>query len=274
MATKEKPHLLTLPREVRDNIYSHLHHEVMLRVPTKHRTQVLQVKNAPIVAILLTRSQLYHEYKDADCFKNLTGWLYWASPFGDPMPTIIADSRVLSQIRHLELAECVDVYYEQADFDHKIPFGEASARYLRVQLVPMLPRLKTLRFRTWYRIRTTTEHVCFESDGYVVVPVSVPHKICGLEMVQVAAGCDFTQSSRRLVHDLHSTTYFVYANEKASTKKVNFWTLEEVCDMSDELVEYRPKYRAAQLEEYEKMRKGVSAVLNAKVLGWTDKRMA
>ena len=66
----------------------------------------------------------------------------------------------------------------------------------------------------------------------------------------------------------------MYANEKASTKQVNFWTLEEVCDMSDELVEYRPKYRAAQLEEYEKMRKGVSAVLNAKVLDWTDKRMA
>ena len=165
MATKEKPHLMTLPREVRDNIYSYLRHKVMLRVPTEHRTQALQVKNAPIVAVLLTHSQLYHEYKDADCFKNLTGWLYWAPPCGDPMPAIIADSRVLSQIRHLELAEAVAVYSEQDGFDYKIPSGEAFARYLRVQLVPMLPHLKTLRLRTWSYTPITINHVCFESDG-------------------------------------------------------------------------------------------------------------
>ena len=108
----------------------------------------------------------------------------------------------------------------------------------------------------------------------MVAPVSVPHMICGLKMIQVATGYDFTKSSHRLVLALHSTTYFVYANEKANTKKENFWTLKEVCAMSDQTVVYQPKYRAGQLDEYEKMRKGVSAVLNAKVLNWTDKRMA
>ena len=276
MASKEKPHLLTLPQEIRDHIYSYLHHGVSLRIRTKHRAQHIRMQNAPIVAVLLTHSKLYHEYKDADCFKNLSAWLYWKSPWARPSfyvrpriaPTI-ADSRALSQIRHLEFAQAVPTKAVLDLFRYDILSGEAFFRYLRVQLVPMLPRLKTLRFRTYYCIDVSTNYISFDTTDYVVNPVSVPRTICGLKMIQVATGCELRLSPRHDYHRLWSTTYFVYANEKASTKKVKFWTLEEAIDEQNDWFKYQPSH----LEEYEKERKGISAILNAKVLNWTDKRM-
>jgi hypothetical protein len=167
MATKEKPHLLTLPREIRDNI---------------------------------------------------SGILYWKSPFACPRTASTADSRVLSQIRHLELTEGVDTDPGEIEFGHKILSGEAFFRYIRVQLVPMLPRLKTLRFRTGYSYDLHTDHVCFESADYVVEPVSVSQTICGLKMIQVTSGCDFTMSHRRSFHCLHSNTLCTRTQKQAQRR--------------------------------------------------------
>lgn len=154
-------------------------------------------------------------------------------------------------------------------FGREITFHEDFIRRIRLLLMPMLPRLQSLRFRAAYCRDILVDHVCFESAGYVVEPLSVPHTICGLKMIQAATGCEFDKARSRTVHHLHSTTYFVYANEKASIKKVNFWTLADVSAVPDGWVKFSP----ATLEYYETEREGISAVLSAKVLGWTDRRM-
>lgn len=271
MTTKEKPNLLTFPREIRDNIYSHLHHEVVLSVPTdpiERRTQHLKVVNAPIVAVLLTHPQLHHEYRDADCFKNLSGMLYCSALLDHPTTSSTADSRVLSQIRHLEIAGPVTTDPRNFSFIREISSNEDFFHHIRL-LVPTLTRLQTLRFRAVHCRETRVDHVCFVSAVYVVEQLFVPHTICGLKMIQTATGCEFDKARSRIVHHLHSTTYYVYANKKANTKKINFCTLAEVSAIPDSWVKLSP----ATLEYYEKEREGISAALSAKVLGWTDRRM-
>lgn len=103
----------------------------------------------------------------------------------------------------------------------------------------------------------------------------MPHKFCDPKTIQVATGCDFTDSAGRInlidryLHRLHSTTYYVYANAKESITQTNFWNLAEISDWLDGWV----KYSQSDLERFEKEREGISTVLNAKVLGWTDHRM-
>jgi hypothetical protein len=73
------PHLLTLPREVRDEIYSYLHHtlemEVKLSVAEQeygfYEPAAVHLENAPYLAVLCTHSRMYEEYNES-CFKNLS----------------------------------------------------------------------------------------------------------------------------------------------------------------------------------------------------------
>ena len=67
------PHLLTLPREIRDNIYEYLHRTIRPGSLNISSTQTLHLvlKNAPYPAVLRVHSQLYQEYLEADCFRNL-----------------------------------------------------------------------------------------------------------------------------------------------------------------------------------------------------------
>jgi len=59
MATTTAPNLLTLPREIRDQIYGYLQREVMVygKQPDKTRGYDVVLKNAPLVAMLLTHSR-------------------------------------------------------------------------------------------------------------------------------------------------------------------------------------------------------------------------
>jgi hypothetical protein len=276
MATKEAPHLLTLPREIRDSIYSHLRHEVVLRC----QYESLQLQNAPIVAVLLTHSQLYHEYKETDYYKNLSCKLCWQKDFPYGRITAIkADSRALSQINHLELSEAVSLdsrYYKSVIGGPIVRSDEAFIRDMRMYLLPMLSRLRTLRFHTWYYKVISTDYVCLDSAHYVaqaaLVSTSLPHAIRGLKMIQVATGC--TLSPLYSIHRLSVITSYVYANTKVSTNKANICSLAEVEGWVDGLGDGLAKYSPSGLEKFKKEREDISVVLNAEVLGWTDRRMA
>ena len=67
------PHLLTLPREIRDNIYEYLHRTIRPGSLNISSTQTLHLvlKNAPYPAVLRVHSLLYQEYLEADCIRNL-----------------------------------------------------------------------------------------------------------------------------------------------------------------------------------------------------------
>jgi hypothetical protein len=279
MAMEDVPHLLTLPREVRDNIYSYLHHEVSRH----YQNRRLQLKNAPIVAVLLTHSQLYHEYQDADCYKDLHCVLPSSRCKDIERPKAIrADSKVFSQISHLDLhvglrsdplegepGEAMYSHPTEESIGHKIPTEQSLESSIPKPLRPMLPRLKTLRFSTWHHKNIRTEDISLDSAGYRSKSVPVPQTIHGLKMIQVANVCRFANDADKVGwHVILSEGYYLYANTTAKTSKANFWTLAEVADVT--VATYWP----ADLERFEKEREGIAAVLAAKVLGWTDQRMA
>ncbi len=69
----EPPHLLTLPREVRNNIYNHLYRAV--KIPWRFETTIarrreshdleIQVDNFPLIGVLLTCHRLHNEYLES-----------------------------------------------------------------------------------------------------------------------------------------------------------------------------------------------------------------
>ena len=67
------PHLLILPREVRNLIYEYLTREVELRGIAKFGDfpVIVALHNAPYINILLTHSRLHDEYKDSSAFLEL-----------------------------------------------------------------------------------------------------------------------------------------------------------------------------------------------------------
>ena len=80
------PNLLTLPREIRNKIYSHLYQAVTVLWACKGRARSnnhnedennlfemveLQIDNLPLLAVLLTHSRLHAEYLESQPFHNL-----------------------------------------------------------------------------------------------------------------------------------------------------------------------------------------------------------
>ncbi|CAA9963202.1 hypothetical protein PTMSG1_06570 [Pyrenophora teres f. maculata] len=78
------PHLLTIPREIRDEIYSYLSNKVEVQVstwcprdtsgpeiPIDNTCFDAYLENAPLVNVLLINSQVRDEYHEAACFKKL-----------------------------------------------------------------------------------------------------------------------------------------------------------------------------------------------------------
>ncbi|KAF3037457.1 hypothetical protein E8E12_001308 [Didymella heteroderae] len=62
------PDLLTLPREIRDQIYKHLVHDLNYRhaIATRYENIVrISVKDLPMVSLYMTHPRLYDEYKYA-----------------------------------------------------------------------------------------------------------------------------------------------------------------------------------------------------------------
>ena len=74
MATAAPLHLLTLPREIRNNIYGFLSRDIDLRTINELGgvATVVHITNAPCVEVLLTHSRIRDEYLEAECFRNLS----------------------------------------------------------------------------------------------------------------------------------------------------------------------------------------------------------
>lgn len=67
-----KAHLLALPRELRDEIYNHLSHDLTLEEIPDTGGVHAKICRAPILNVLLTHSTLYDECLASEIFKRLT----------------------------------------------------------------------------------------------------------------------------------------------------------------------------------------------------------
>src|SRR5690242_14218221 len=72
--------LLALPREIRNIIYSYLHHDITVDWGYKHSSFPIGghlavpifLYNAPLLTLLRTCKLLFEEYRQAECFRKLT----------------------------------------------------------------------------------------------------------------------------------------------------------------------------------------------------------
>jgi hypothetical protein len=77
MAAHTPPHLLTIPREIRNIIYGYLTHDVVHEFlwqecpKSSVRASAIHFEQAPILSVLLTHSQISEEYCESKCFWNL-----------------------------------------------------------------------------------------------------------------------------------------------------------------------------------------------------------
>jgi hypothetical protein len=233
--------LLTIPREIRDIIYSYLHHPVQVCSYQSLRTANLKLRNAPLVAVLQTHPQVYKEYQAADCFKNLSCVLTYRqvpalASFAEIIRTTSpADSKSFSNISHVELRSPV---------------------YLTLScILNLIPR------------ELCENPTKFESAA---PPMPPPHQsLFGLELIQVAKGYNFSwDPDEEYTHQPQVFRFYLYANANASISKEKFWTLAEA---SDRLI--KVDYPEEVLESLEEKRQGITAFLSPKVVGWEDQRM-
>jgi hypothetical protein len=109
--------LLTLPREIRNIIYTHLAHDItldwgycMFPFPIGgHRAVRLQVYDAPLPDVLLTCAQIYHEYRQDKRFEtpsitiNVSEDCTWRLLEGEPTNQARA-FKVLGHVHRLEFS--------------------------------------------------------------------------------------------------------------------------------------------------------------------------
>lgn len=185
-------HLLLLPREIRNQIYSYLHKEVEfpLRDLGERCPAQLRVQNMPFPQMLRVHSQLYHEYRE-DCWfkKHLTASL----PLYDPhrkyelagtIPN--KEAIALSQISRLTIP-----VHRRLDLHvHKL-----LERYIQ----DTMPNLSIIRLLTGdmggplTEVPSTSQELFSVRDGRIKVPIV--QDFCLLPLIQ-KINCEFIQTKK------------------------------------------------------------------------------
>lgn len=103
-------HLLTIPREIRDNIYSHLHQPVTCNWTWEQSGRSyeisMQINNAPLFDVFFVNRQLYDEYSDHSRVQGYNIHLTWKNILESSPSSAEGHSKllpVLTHIRHLTL---------------------------------------------------------------------------------------------------------------------------------------------------------------------------
>jgi hypothetical protein len=141
--------LLSLPREIRNIIYSHLSHDITLDWGYRmfpfplggHCAVSIQVPDAPLPAVLLSCAQIYHEYSQDGRFRKPTITIGVDSTFR------LLECEPTNQARVFEILGAI----RQVDFFIKSVDGEsarahwASIDELSQAIAVLAPKLKTIR---------------------------------------------------------------------------------------------------------------------------------
>lgn len=108
------PHLLTLPREIRDNIYQYLYQGGVhiTREPNAPlgNTRPPQVSRAPVLSVMLTCKRLYEECREHPDIRNVAASLGWNIPLGDP-PSLVECETVRNLARQIQHYDIVVGHY-------------------------------------------------------------------------------------------------------------------------------------------------------------------
>jgi hypothetical protein len=245
------PSLLGLPRELRDEIYSYLHHETYVQwqwTPLEMTDlkflgkQRLELHNAPQLSVLLAHSQLRDEYMESACFKNLSTSirlrahsnirlpkpLPWPAHLKDPNCVKMAP-HALAHLRRFEVFVDCDQYC----CDKITPGVQlwAEIHDLVKTTQKMSPHLHTVRIACYNdsgrKLKQPNEiYALFTSDAFLPPPLP---SLSDFQLVQRAEGyrlkCGGESMEQEWLHAVVHVGAYVYVPDSAN---VRFWTRDEV----------------------------------------------
>jgi hypothetical protein len=221
--TPPTAHLLTIPRELRDQIYSYLTHSFQRTWMSQDQrfSCVIRYENAPLPSLFLAHTRLRDEYLEAVRDKP-------------PSATFIADSprSILASLledndfkyRGLELLYNATLVVDyrppyEADFSLQlipcIVVLGARAPRLRTIQVALARRLATMSHKQLPMVRHIMNHV-HTTAGYPSMPANVIH----LPLTQKTEAFhirynepDPMRESEDKVHQVKHLAYFIFTNE-------------------------------------------------------------
>jgi hypothetical protein len=237
------PHLLTLPREIRNDIYSYLHKEVVVHNAGTSYPSILDVQvrleNVPYMSVLLINSQIYQEYREADCFRNLSAQVdmdlklrYWLRG-----PVMVRELKLsaLSFVRHVTIVHkrCIGLgMMRHVALPDESGIGLGMIEKYLGEKMPMLRTVRHLTdagetsiledpklFSEWPLTR-------FDTDEH-----SLPRTFLGLPLVQMAIAkhvqCFDAKSYPEglLLHTVKTMRLVLYTTEDPYRKHT--WTPEQ-----------------------------------------------
>ncbi|KAH7355489.1 hypothetical protein BKA66DRAFT_446565 [Pyrenochaeta sp. MPI-SDFR-AT-0127] len=263
-------HLLCLPRELRDKIYTHLYQSVTLDWKwraTRTRRALIEVtfKEAPVLSVLLTCTQLHDEYVEAKHFKNLSVMLNWGSmTMWRKSQTRSNNGRhmgtVLSRLRHATLITTRDINWDKAallfDFLRTKSPNLASAR--------IVPRCSLCWISIAELSSTPDPHrLALNSQ----VPYNLPDLLAGFPLAQVGEGyhIDFGFDWRR-GHgaNIYEVGVYLYTFQRAWDDWWGPSDILEILPLRENGAELRIAVPEPCVDEIERVR--------YQIWDWTEKR--
>lgn len=224
--TNDAPHLLTLPREIRDQIYSYLYREVAFKERELKAGCIaqLRVENMPYPALSQVNSQLHHEYGEKDHSRQgVTAHLIIRSRSHSndpPSPIPTDEAAAMPHIHHLTISTS--------------RLSLSMLNFFHFFLQHNMPHLHTIRLLTW-RIRrpltevpATSQNPSYNWNGIVRVPIA--EAVCGLRLVQ-KVNCRYVQYEEMPGHTNYPR-FIVGCTYAADTSDRLLWIPQHVLDVS------------------------------------------
>ena len=220
------PHLLTLPREIRDNIYKHLRHRLDLRSIDKLGTVqvIVTLENAPCVDIMLVHSQMRDEYLQSDSFKNLSASILGLRVSESGIRWSVSDARANKDNMALLRVKNVTLRNALCSYDTKSPLEPIDV------LLDKSLALHTIRMVQSRFIARHSEESLPKPINYGNLDSSsrLPQTLAGLSLRQHARGCRLdTIIDDELYRSKPYKIFQVKTYVFTSRLRVDAWTADE-----------------------------------------------
>lgn len=264
MATTRAPPLLTIPREIRDQIYGYLYCKLELRhAPLQDLEAVrLTVTNAPIISVLLTHSRLRDEYSESRWFRYLSLNIQRGLKTKPDRGFVGTDRRDRADLKLVRDANIDYTFHagnamEVARFDYLVHDLQNNAPLLHTLRISRrilvdyytprkLPRVETLR------------------QQCLLSPLS--RNMRTLPLLQHVIGRILSFDPHDNHHEHHKVQEFAVSLFAASKAEEHMWTAQEMIDW---LIEPYPE---DLLEYFMEKEPAVYDMVSDQMLCWKEER--
>lgn len=295
----DKPNILNLPREIRDNIYSYLY-EPCTKGPADRRhvnrnfVQVTLTLNLPCYSLLLAHSRFFEEYQEAHTFRELSAQLTLDASQGAPgigarrmhLPPLIRSTTKATECARVCHLTVLCNYPENQNGDARSFWGHSMIQWI-TKYTSELPHLKTIRVMQ----RVLNDRLCAIDELPVLTEdrtsdppradflPTMPVVFRNMDMIQRGEGLRFGQrgplfmfedDNTSVMHCQHKIGVYTYTKENPKSKQF-LWTKKQILDADDsfpESVSYESNALDAMAKEVREFCQTAPTVL----IEWKEER--